>query len=119
MGSAFDDLFAEAASPSLMHLHGRDVTRWPAGEQSAAETVSAMWAPENTGQREAEMPAHRIVIEGTLTLAADQAIDSRDAWLIDGWRYNVQAPGHVIGGLRYVRLRRTDKITTSRPPEIL
>lgn len=121
MPSAFDDLFADSAAVSLMDLHGRSVTRWPHGHEAEAETVTAMWSGESSGQsgsREADQGSQAVIIEGTLTVLAGQTVTNRDSWLIDGWRYHTQSIGHIVAGLRYIRVKHTDKITTSRTPNI-
>ena len=118
MASQFDSVYASAVD-ALMGLHGGSVTRWPHGHEDESEVVTAMWAAEDTGERDADNQSRRVIYKGVLTLLAGQDYDKSDSWLIDGWRYQVVAGGHETGGLRYLRLERTDKITTSRTPGVL
>lgn len=114
MSSQFDALYGGSAGQSLMDLHGRTVTRWPSGLQEYATSVTAMWAPVSSGNREASINEQTVTTRGTLTVADDVICDHRDSWLIDGVRYTTETVGPASSGLRYIQVTRAAEQTTSR-----
>lgn len=114
MSSQFDALYGGSAGQALLDLHGRTVTRWPSGLQEYATSVTAMWAPVSSGNREASINEQSLITRGTLTVTDNTTCDHRDSWLIDGVRYTTEAVGPATSGLRYIQVTRATEQTTSR-----
>lgn len=114
MGSPFDDLFTDSAMPAIFAVHGGSVLRWPCGVEADAETVTATWEPDQTGKREFTSNAEAMTFFGTLGVYATQTVEKRDAWVIDDETWYVEELGKPKGGMRDLRLKRTEKITTTR-----
>lgn len=122
MASDFDSMFARDARPQLLAVFGESITRWPLGVEDDAETVTAIVdmadesQPGQLGGSRAvrDDDGEQIARTAMLDLAADQATDDRDRWVIAGQRWNTVREIGRDAGMKTVLIERLEKIRTAK-----
>lgn len=98
---------------------GKTVTRYPEGDSGSGASVGASaWVYEGAEQEQNES-GERYMHRGTLTVLSSQTVHKDDAWLIDSVEWQTVVVHDVVGGLRDLSLRRTDKYRTKQETRII
>lgn len=111
---SFDADFQATAAGDLLASLGGEVARWPAGDGDAAEAVTAVWEPDQLASGHEGMTGVRYTLSGVLTIDSTQAVARDDLWSVGGETFRVDSIGDAVAGLRPVRLKRAEKVTTSK-----
>lgn len=121
MASQFDE-FDSLAFADLLAVQGESVTRHVAGVADADTDVAATGLfIEDAADRSYET-GDQIVRMATLQIATSVAVADQDAWTIRSQRWETQKGEYgqrVDGGTRTIRLKRVERVETSKANKVL
>ena len=116
-----NDAFQHAAG-KLLAAFGESIIRWPAGVEDEAEVVWANVDMDNEplpgqqggGWKVRDDMGERINRTGLLDVAADQSLDDRDLWRINGEIWGTVREHSRDAGLITIVIERVDMIRTRK-----
>lgn len=108
------DLIAADVSRVILNTEdfAESITRWPEGTQALAESVTAIFLPEESNRDTSR--GEETVIPAAVIVSESQEVHRDDVWVIDEQEYATLAIHDPLHGSRTIDVHRIDRKHTTR-----